>query len=250
MLKNCALWWVEIHLAILLLCSYVEYLRGFEVFAQTSFTISESSSQSFEWKGYGLKLHVPEGTFSEEKEEYKINIKAGLDGQFEFPDNSQLVSCIYWLSCPQKFLKPVTLEIWHCALIQNQSQSSGLQFVVAKCSQPELPYKFKALDKGAFSAHSSYGSIQVSQFSLFGLISIFWSPRRYYSTLHYVRKGIKSWHVDIAVTWNHPAHLQVSSIPDACTYMKLSPQQTPLNLKLEGRIQRLTSFTSLWSPSF
>jgi len=176
-----------------------------------------------------------------------INIKAGLDGQFEFPDNSQLVSCIYWLSCPHKFLKPVTLEIWHCALIQNQSQSSGLQFVVAKCSQPELPYKFKALDKGAFSAHSSYGSIQVSQFSLFGLISIFWSPRRYYSTLHYVRKGIRSWHVDIAVTWNHPAHLQVSFIPDACTYMKLSPQQTPLNLKLEGKIQRLASFTCLWS---
>ena len=205
--------WIETHLATPL--SYVEYLRGFEAFAQTSFTITGSSSQSFEWKGYGLKLHVPKGAFSEKEKGCKIDIKAGLDGQFEFPAKSQLVSCIYWLSCPQKFLEPVTLEIWHCALIENSSQSSGLHFVVAKCSQPELPYKFKALDKGTFSPHSSYGSIQVSQFSFFGLASVFKSLRRYYSTLHYIRKGIRSWHVDIAVTWNHPAHLQVRSIHDA-----------------------------------
>ena len=61
-----------------LMYSCAEYLRGFEAFAQTSFTIIGSSSQSFEWKGYGLKLHVPEGTFLEKEEGCTINIKAGL----------------------------------------------------------------------------------------------------------------------------------------------------------------------------
>ena len=39
----------------------VEYLRGFESFAETSFIITDSHSQTFEWQGYGLKLHIPEG---------------------------------------------------------------------------------------------------------------------------------------------------------------------------------------------
>jgi len=189
--------------------SCAEYLRGFEAFAQTSFTIIGSSSQSFEWKGYGLKLHVPEGTFLEKEEGCKIDIKAGLDGQFEFHDNnSQLVSCIYWLSCPQNFLEPVTLEIQHCALIQNSFQSSSLHFVVAKCSQPELPYKFKALDKGTFSPHSSYGSLQVSQFSFFGIL--FGGSPRYYGAVYYINTGHNQWDVDFVMTHDLEVHREVS----------------------------------------
>ena len=138
-----------------------------------------------------------------------INIKAGLAGQFEFPDESQLVSCIYWISCPQKFLEPVTLEIQHCGLIENSSQSSSLHFVVAKCSQPELPYKFKALDKGTFSPHSSYGSLQVSQFSFFG---IFGKSPRYCSSVYYTSKGHNRWYMDFVITHNLEVHLEVSYI--------------------------------------
>ena len=198
----CAVWVEQ-----LVYCSYIEYLRGFEAFAQTSFTFIGSSSQSFEWKGYGLKLHVPEGAVPGTEEGCTINIKAGLGGQFEFPGNSQLVSCIYWLSCPQKFLEPVTLEIQHCGLIANSSQSSSLHFVVAKSSQPELPYKFKALDKGAFSPHSSYGSLQVSQFSFFG---IFGRCQRYYSAVYYINKGFNRWNVEFVMTHDLEVHLEVS----------------------------------------
>ena len=180
-------------------------MRGFEAFAEASFTITGSSSQSLEWKGYGLKLHIPEGAFSEKEEGCKIDIRAGLDGQFEFPNTkSQLVSCIYWISCPQKFLEPVTLEIQHCG---DSSQSSGLHFVVAKCSQPELPYKFKALDKGTFSPHSAYGSLQVSQFSFFG---IFGKSPRCYSAVYYTSKGHNWWYVDFVMTYNLEVYLEVS----------------------------------------
>lgn len=170
----------------------------------TEYSIIGSCAQMFEWERCGLKLHVPEGALPE-GEGCKIEIKAGVAGQFEFPVDYQLVSYVYWLSCPKKFLKPVTLEIRHCASIQ-----ASLQFVIAKCSQPELPYKFRALDKGAFSSHSSYGSINISQFSLIALISR--RPRRYYSTFYCSQIGAKKWQVDIVITLNLPAHLEVSNI--------------------------------------
>ena len=203
------LFYVGIQLAALL-CLYTGYLRGFEAFAETSLSITGSSSLSIEWKGYGLKIHVPEGAFSKKEEGCKIDIKAGLDGQFEFPGNgkSQLVSCIYWLSCPQKFLEPVTLEIQHCGLIQS---SSSLHFVVTKCSQPQLPYTFKALDKGTFSPHSSYGSLQISQFSFFG---IFGESPRYYGAVYYIKTGHNRWYVDFVMTHDLEVHLEVSGIYD------------------------------------
>ena len=151
--------------------SPVEYLRGFETFAETSFIISQGCSRSFEWQGCGLKLHIPEGSVPAEHKECRIDARAGFSGQFTFPDDSQLVSCVYWLSCSHKFLTPVTLEIQHCTSLHDPSRFSSLQFVAAKSSEPELPYQFRALDKGTFSPHSTYGSIQVSQFSFFGIIS-------------------------------------------------------------------------------
>ena len=115
-----------------------EYLRGFETFAETSFVI-DSHSHTLEWQRYGLKLHIPEAAVVAELRECRVDTKAGFTGQFNIPDDLQLVSCVYWLSCPQKFLKPVTLEIEHCASLQDSSQSSSLRFIVAKCSQAELP---------------------------------------------------------------------------------------------------------------
>ena len=172
----------------------------------TEFSIIGSCAQTFEWERCGLKLHVPEGALPEE-EGCRIEVKAGVAGQFEFPVDYQFVSYICWLSFPKKFLKPVTLEIRHCASIQ-----ASLQFVIAKCSQPELPYKFRALEKGAFSPHSSYGSIKISQFSLVALISSMLWLRCYYSTFYCSRTGAKKWQVDVVVTWNLPAHLEVSSV--------------------------------------
>ena len=185
--------------------SFAEYLRGFETLAETNFSITNSHARSFEWKQYGLKLHIPEGAVPTACTECKVDIKVGFAGQFRIPDDLQLVSCIYWLRGPQRpFLKPVTLEVEHCASIQDSSQSESLHFVVAKCSQAELPYQFRELKKGTFVPQSSYGSIQVSQFSFFGITI----PRRssrlsqYYCALFYVQKGLNWWDVDFVITLN------------------------------------------------
>ena len=181
----------------------LEYLRGFETFAETSFNISDSHSHSFEWKGHGLKLHIPEGAVPAEHTECKIDIKVGMTGQFRIPDDLQHVSCIYWLRGPQSpFLKPITLEIEHCASLQDSSQSESLRFVVAKCSQTELPYEFRELKMGKFAPQSSYGSVHINQFSYFAITI----PRRYswfqqyYSSLFYIQKGFNKWHVDFVIT--------------------------------------------------
>ena len=153
--------------------------------------------------------------------ECRVAIKACLTGQFSIPDDLQLVSCVYWLSCPQKFLKPVTLEIEHCASLQDSSQFSSLRFIAANSSQEKLPYQFRVLEQGTF-VHS-YGSIQVSQFSFYG-ISILkriwtnWSPT-YYSRLHYIQKSVNTWDVDYVVMLHLQAALTVSQCIVLCSWL-------------------------------
>ena len=194
-----------------------EYLRGFESIAETSFVVSGSHSHSFEWQRYGLKLHIPEGAVHTECR--VNNIKAGFTGRFHIPDDLQFVSCIYWLCCSQKFAKPVKLEIQHCAFLHDSSQYSSLRFIAAKCSQAELPYQFRVLKKGMFAPMSSYGSIEISQFSFFAIvhekIREMWSYP-YYSTLYYIQIDVNTWDVDFVITLHLQAALAVSQCIVLC----------------------------------
>ena len=115
-----------------------------------------NKSQNFHWVGYGLKLHIPEKALPTHLEECKLLIKVGISGQFALPQNTSLVSAVYWLdSEPRcKFSKHLTVEIQHCAL---SSQMSRLNFAVARCSQSPLPYTFKILKGGEFNSQSTYG---------------------------------------------------------------------------------------------
>ena len=152
------------------LCDHVSvpndtgYLRGAEVVAQRSFPLT-LQAHSFEWREYGFMLHVPEGSLPPEMTQTIVDVRVSLSGQFEFPEDSDLVSATYWLSCPHKFVKPLDVEFQHCATITNPSHCSQLSFVITKCTQKELPYKFKELKVGTFSQHNSYGRISLTHFS-------------------------------------------------------------------------------------
>ena len=197
-----------------------EYLRGVEVIAETQFIMKGRHRQTFKWEGHGLKLSIPEDAIQSSEAESVISIKAGLAGQFELPAGAQLVSPMYWLYCKHIFQHPITLELQHCATIRNNSEHSSLCFIVAKCSQKLLPYKFKFLDKGTFSELSSYGSVEVQQFSIFGLVIRFImqlfvqppppQPRRYFSQLFYFDKGKNTWQLDFIITWNQDLCITVS----------------------------------------
>ena len=136
--------------------------------AQRSFPLT-LQAHSFEWREYGFMLHVPEGSLPPEMTQTTVDVRVSLSGQFEFPEDSDVVSATYWLSCPHKFMKPLDVEFQHCAAITDPSQRSQLSFVISKSTQGSL-CKFKVLEGGTFSQHSSYGRISLTDFSRLAIV--------------------------------------------------------------------------------
>ena len=207
------------------------YLRGVEVIDHTSFTYT-GRAQSFNWKRFGFKMHLPDHALPPSVNECRLHIKASLSGQFQFPADTECVSGIYWIASPYKFVKPVTVEIQHCVTKpEHIQQPSSLTFIAAKCIQEDLPYRFKILDGGVFSPGSRYGSIKLTQFS--GVGTAFQlldqsSPhppstlahndsqnpesdaKSYCARLYYSSSGTHSWDVYFAIMWDLDLHINVS----------------------------------------
>ena len=133
-------------------------------------------------------------------------------GVQEIPENSSLVSAIFWLRCePQcTFTKPITVEIQHCSTKQDLSR---LKIVRAFCSQKHLPYNFKLLVGCRFNADTSYGAIEVNIFSGVGVVDESSdSERKYYSQLFYrsYLSHQQRHEIHIIFAWNTEAHIYVS----------------------------------------
>ena len=184
-------------------------LPGVEECGETSVVISSSQGQLIEWNG--LKMHIHKGSLPEGIDQCMIHIKASLAGEYEIPENSSLVSAVFWLRCePQcTFTKPITVEIQHCSTKQDLSR---LKIVRAFCNQKQLPYKFKPLG-GRFNADASYGVIEVTSFSGVGVIEENPdSERMYYSQLFYSSfySNQQTHDIHITFTWNTEPHINVS----------------------------------------
>ena len=183
-------------------------MRGAEVVAETTFTLTPEA-QSFEFTGYGFKLHVPEGSLPAEVSETRLNVRVSLSGQFQMPTDCELISAVYWVSstCPNKFTKPLVVEIQHCAALSSDEQCEQLTFVRTMCTQKELPYTFTE-EGGVFSCHSSYGSLSLSHFSGVGV------GRRRGGKVHRPRKA-------------RPAPYRFHPMPSASRQtIQVQPQQT------------------------
>ena len=135
------------------------YLRGVNVVAETTFEITDRA-HTFEWSGYGIKLHIQQDSLPANCQLCRVEIRASLSGQYAFPANCELVSGVYWIHCPTTLSKHVTLEVQHCSTCRE-----SLSFVRAESAQEQLPYVFQWREGGVFSEHSSYGSIELSRFS-------------------------------------------------------------------------------------
>ena len=175
----------------------------------TEFTVPTQGG-CFEWKGYGLKLHVPDKSLPSGMEEAKVNIQASVSGQFQLPKDTDLLSPIFWISAPCRFTKPVTLEIQHCALREDERVLSDLSFVSAKHLQSDLPYKFKQLYGGVFAKHSSYGSIQLAHFCGMGVAGSKDTPRLYCVHLYHTMIHLHDWRFYLAITRDLEAQISVS----------------------------------------
>lgn len=117
------------------------------------------------WLWPGFDINVPEEALPPGATA-SVCVKAILGGQFQLPENTQLISAVYRVSSSEEFLKEVAVSIEHCAVIENEEQCSMFRFIIAKCSQI-LPYKFIE-KKGEFNPHAKYGTIKLKRFSLIG----------------------------------------------------------------------------------
>ena len=186
------------------------FINGVEVIEETEFTVF-TQGDSFEWSGYGLRLYVPKDSLPASVEECRINIKASFSGQFRLPEDSDLLSPVFWISASCKFTQSVTLEIQHCALREDETALSGLTFVSAKCSQKDLPYRFTQVEGGVFTTHSSYGSIQLSHFSGFGVTGRKRTPQSYCAHLYHTMKQMYDWRYYFVITQDLEAKNMVYS---------------------------------------
>jgi len=183
------------HIFILALDS----IHGVEVIAETDIVVPTKGG-FFESMGYGLRLSVSEGSLPAGMEECRVNIKISLSGPLQLPEDSDLLSPIFWISAPCNFQKPVTLDIQHCAS-RDAASTSDLKFISVRKSQ-NLPYTFRQLDGGVFTTDSSYGSIKLSHFCGNAVTERRDTQRSYCAQIYTIKKKVSDWRVFFIITLN------------------------------------------------
>ena len=194
---------------ILFIILLTAHLPGLNVIGQTQIAVRDGPAQSFEWRGYGLKLFIPSQSLSSGVGECLISIQAGLSGQFTLPQQYSLVGAVYGITVTTQFAKQVSLEIEHCADCNSPDDCEALTFAIAKTSTQELPYCFEVLPGGVFTPMSSHGSIRVLNFSLLTILAKLRSRKRYCAQLFYVPIQPTDWRLYFVVTKDLEAETKV-----------------------------------------
>ncbi|XP_064401962.1 uncharacterized protein LOC135347816 isoform X2 [Halichondria panicea] len=180
-------------------------LPGVEVVGSTCVIVT-NSPQTFHWVGYGFKLTIPQGSLPAGVDQCRLEIKASVAGQYQFPDNLQLVSGVFWIHplplC--RFQQQLTVEIQHCA---KMTSSTKLSFVRAHCSQESLPYTFKQLEgRGSFTEHSSYGCLSVNHFSSYAIAAEGDVDLLYVASLYYLKADPRTVEIHFTINVDDEIH--------------------------------------------
>ena len=86
-------------------------------------------------------------------------------GQIDLPDDCELVSAVYDISLSRNLTKSVTIEIEHCAKLENKAQCEYLGFVTARHNG-----QFKLIKGGFFSPNTRYGALCCNCFCKKGIV--------------------------------------------------------------------------------
>ena len=185
---------------------FTDCLRGLNVIGEIRILIT-SKAQTFHWVGYGLKLHIPQDALPVGLKQCELVIKVGISGQFALPQNTSLVSAVYWLHSENQceFSKPLILELQHCA---TSSKTSRLSF--ARCSHYSPPYNFEILEEGDFSP-DGYGRIQLHNFSLYTVLMNLIFGVKYHARVYYLWREENQRNIHFVVTKDLEAHATVCS---------------------------------------
>ena len=145
-------------------------------------------------------ISVPQDTLSP-TESCKIEVTILVGGQFQLPEQTELVSCVYRISLSKPLLKPVKLEIQHCLRLVTQDNANCLSFATAPNQKSSLPYQFKLIEGGQFDLNKQYGSIYVQEFSFWTIFrKYFWPSPLYIGKVFYEKKTAHEWLMRFVVT--------------------------------------------------
>ena len=154
--------------------------------AEESFEITGIQKLTFDRTSeYGFKLEVPSGALLK-KEGCVVRVRVCLPRTV--PVGLDLFSAIYEITSPgsnQHPLRPVNIEIEHCALIGNEEDLKQLCFLTSKGADKSSPLHFHPIEgtRGKFTQHRCYGRVSLSEFSDYG---IFGSKKNRYSAKVYI----------------------------------------------------------------
>ena len=201
------------------ICSLAEPHPGIDIIGQTEVTVDSSGVQPYEWKDYGLRLHVPKGALPNGADG-TITIKASLSGQFKLPRHHHLVSAVYEIHSNTDHSSPVTIEIQHCS---PPDSISSLSFASIMASTKGPPFKFELHRGGVFSSHSQYGSIAIKQLCSISLLAVVRSVSRlpqflykqslyYCAQLLYICNQPTDWTLHLVMSRDLEAETKVCSI--------------------------------------
>jgi GTP-binding protein EngB required for normal cell division len=150
-------------------------LFGLNVYGEEIFFVTQEGIE-YTWQGHGLKIWIPPNAISDET--CHIYVKVISSGHYELPNNTILLSPLYFLYSPKEFLKKVQVNIQHCG-VSHATISDNLFFIHGECDQKAAPpYTFKSL-QGSFSSNSQEGIIFLDSFSncLVGIVSEYLSTK-------------------------------------------------------------------------
>ena len=185
-------------------------IRGADIIAKTTLEVVPGTPISHCWKGYGLMLYIPADALPLGTRTVTMSIQASLSGQYQLPEDTELVSGVYWVAFPQKLSRPITLELQHCAHLENPEQLSSLFFLRAKCNQKTLPYQFQPFSGGVFSTTTCYGAIELSHFSGVGVGRRKRKKKRYTAQIFYIPQVTTTmWLMHFTITFDLELYLKV-----------------------------------------
>ena len=168
--------------------------------------------QFFEWDYYGLKVFIPKNSLPLSIKTCTLTIGVSITGQFEFPDNQNVVSAIYafHLSNEVKLVKPLRINLQHCAKI---CSPEGIFVARASCKDNSFPYNFKILsDKTVALTQDSYMGKQFVGFDLqhFSLFSLLSEEKKLYTAILFYREMKDTIDICITITRNLGPYISVS----------------------------------------
>ena len=192
-------------------------IRGADIVAKTTLEVVPGMPLAYEWKGHGMKLYIPADGLKPDTPTLTMTIQASLSGQYQLPDDTELVSGVYWVAFPRRFSQPVTLKLQHCACLEHPDQLSSLLFITAKCNQKTLPYLFQPLPGGVFSTNTFYGAIELSHFSGFGVARRKRKRKHYIGQIFYIpQANITTWLMHFTIICNLELCLKVHNYVYVC----------------------------------